>query len=99
MNNTATTRHSPSFHIKPNKVRLLAVDSDQNFLSQIQDELQTEGYQVITAASLMEAREVFKPDRFALVLLDLVLTNGEGIDLLREIIQSAPEQPVVIISE
>jgi two-component system, NarL family, response regulator DevR len=60
---------------------------------------ETPGVELIWAAeSLTEAREILLMVRPDVVLLDLRLPDGNGLDLLREIKKSRPEVFVVVLT-
>ena len=50
------------------------------------------------ASSLAEARSLLQKRSYVLVLLDISLPDGNGLDLLRELNQNQPRLPVLIIS-
>lgn len=47
--------------------------------------------QLAMATNLSEARSALRDGRFALVLTDLMLPDGSGLDLLQELIEQRPE--------
>ena len=55
-------------------------------------------YVVTTVGSLTEAREQLVQQTWEVVLLDLVLPNGEGIELVRRVKALAPDVPLVIVT-
>lgn len=76
--------------------RILVVDDEENIGRSLRLILEREGHEVALARSVAEARaEVEEPD---LVLLDVRLPDGNGVELLKERKQRAPETPVLIIS-
>lgn len=52
---------------------------------------------VIVVASLKEAYKALKTDKFQLLLLDLTLPDGSGIDLLSELYKYLEHIPPVVI--
>jgi two-component system response regulator PilR (NtrC family) len=79
-------------------VNLLIVDDEaslRDFLSIVFEE---EGWRVETAGSLSESRIALARNEPDLVLCDLMLPDGSGIDLLREIKASSPSVAVVMIT-
>jgi len=56
------------------------------------------GYQVQTAGSISEARNKLVHGSFDIILLDLSLPDGNGIDLIAEIRQNHPEVALVVIT-
>jgi DNA-binding response OmpR family regulator len=67
----------------PNKCVLVVEDEPTQRLY-LETLLSLDGYECHTAATCAEGRERFQTDRFALVLLDLGLPDGSGLDLLGE---------------
>ena len=65
--------------------RLLLIDDDERLAAMVAGYLASAGFAVESAASLAEARRrLAKPDYDA-VLLDLMLPDGDGLDLCREL--------------
>jgi len=64
--------------------RLLVVDDEQSMLDFLDLLFREEGWSVDTARSVAEARERL-PGDYDLVLCDILMPDGSGIDLLREI--------------
>jgi len=79
-------------------VNLLIVDDEaslRDFLSIVFEE---EGWRVETAGSVAEARVALAKNEPDLILCDLMLPDGSGIDLLREVKAAAPSIAVVMIT-
>ena len=77
---------------------LLCVDDEQNSLALRKLVLEKSGYEVVTAASVNEALEKFSPDKYDLVLSDILMPGRPGTDLAREIKTKHPDFPVVLLS-
>ncbi|HLU49771.1 MAG TPA: sigma-54 dependent transcriptional regulator, partial [Planctomycetota bacterium] len=56
------------------------------------------GYEVDTAANLAEARERVEVDGIDLVLTDLKMPGGSGLDLLAQVKESHPETDVILMT-
>ena len=67
------------------KNRILVVDDEPLILFFLQDYLEENSYRVDVAGTLSMAREKIKFECPNLVLLDMRLSDGSGLDLLREI--------------
>ncbi|GAB4257996.1 MAG: sigma-54 dependent transcriptional regulator [Deferrisomatales bacterium] len=78
--------------------RILIVDDEALIRKSLGQVLSRKGYDVASAASGAEARRVFSPGEFALVLLDLRLPDVSGIDLLREFKAAQPELLVIMMT-
>jgi two-component system response regulator PilR (NtrC family) len=79
-------------------VNLLIVDDEaslRDFLSIVFEE---EGWRVETAGSLAEARSALAKHEPDIILCDLMLPDGSGIDLVREVKAATPSVAVVMIT-
>ena len=76
--------------------RILIVDDEQGLLDFLTVLCQGEGYEVVTAASASEARERLVDRVPDLVLCDMMMPDGNGLDLLREI-RAHDSGPAVIM--
>ncbi|MDQ3797724.1 MAG: sigma 54-interacting transcriptional regulator, partial [Pseudomonadota bacterium] len=64
---------------------VLLVDDDQNFTPVLSDYILQQGLTVSIAHSLCEARALLNQARPDLLLVDLLLPDGSGLDLLQEL--------------
>ena len=69
--------------------RLLLIDDDDRLTGLVGDYLRQAGYAVETAPTLAAGRERIERDLFDALLLDLMLPDGDGLDLCREL-RAAP---------
>ncbi|HTK31271.1 MAG TPA: sigma-54 dependent transcriptional regulator [Candidatus Saccharimonadaceae bacterium] len=79
-------------------VTLLVVDDEEAFRRLTCRELARTGYRVQGAESLEEARRLLANQHFHLVVLDMRLPDGSGLELLREIRAASPTTGVVILT-
>jgi DNA-binding NtrC family response regulator len=79
-------------------MNILVIDDEALIRQSLRKVLQDEGFEVAVASSCATAWEAFVSGRPDVVLLDLVLPDGDGLDLLRRMREGAPETKVVIIS-
>ena len=63
--------------------RILVVDDEASLRELLRIVLEREGYQVIDAATYREAAQLLGQEEFDLVICDIVLPDGNGLDLLR----------------
>ena len=77
---------------------ILVVDDDNAFRIATVALLQDQGFSAHVASTAQEAQQVFTPDKFDLVLTDLVMEGMNGIELLEWIKARAPETPVLMIT-
>ena len=78
-------------------MRVLAVDDDPQSLRYVRDALMKAGYAPIVTGDPEDVLRLMKEERPHLFLLDLVLPERDGIDLMRDILKTA-EVPVIFIS-
>ena len=77
---------------------VLIVDDQAGMRRTLQLMLEKEGYVVDTAASAGEAAERLALRRPEIVITDLKLDPGSGIDVLRRVKQDSPSIPVIIMT-
>src|SRR6185436_1866714 len=65
--------------------RLLLIDDDARLTTMVVDYLQANGYEVTTAGTLAAGRDRLKQQGYDALLLDLMLPDGDGLDLTREL--------------
>jgi two-component system, NtrC family, response regulator AtoC len=80
------------------RASVLVVDDQDSIRHFVSKALEEDGYQVQTTASVRESREVLERDAPDLVILDLKLPDGTGIELLREIKRAQSEVPVIVMT-
>ncbi len=77
---------------------ILVVDDDISICQILTKILQREAYQVLQAMSIAKAREQFSSTCVDVVLLDMMLPDGNGIDLAKEMLHAKPDVPIILIS-
>nr|AAC24599.1 PehR [Ralstonia solanacearum K60] len=77
---------------------ILVVDDEADLRELLEISLRRMGHDVVLAAGLGEAREALARQRFALVLTDMRLGDGLGIDLVRQLSATADRTPVAVIT-
>ena len=65
--------------------RLLLIDDDARLTAMVGDYLRTNGYEVEVAGSLAAGRDRLRGASFDALVLDLMLPDGDGLDLTREL--------------
>ena len=78
-------------------MRVLVVEDDAGIRSLMQSSLGVEGFDVQTAVSVSEARALLRHSRPDVLLLDLGLPDGEGVELVRELRQR-DSLPILVVS-
>jgi two-component system response regulator AtoC len=70
--------------------RILIVDDDDALRRMLVDYLGMQGYTALGVRSIQQGEEALKSDTFDLVIADLRLEDGSGLDLLKQLRQLAP---------
>ena len=79
------------------KLRLLVVDDEIRILKFLQSNLRALGYEVVTASNGTEALEQFHASQPDLILLDILMPEMNGLDVLKEI-RGFSSVPVIFLS-
>jgi DNA-binding response OmpR family regulator len=79
-------------------VRILVIEDEARIQSFLARGLEAEGYTVVAAGDGREGLELATGARWDLVVLDLLLPGLNGLQVLRELHDSKPDLPVVILS-
>ncbi|USI72980.1 nitrogen regulation protein NR(I) [Sphingomonas morindae] len=78
--------------------RILVVDDDAAIRTVVREALRREGHVVETAASLADLGRVIGPFRPDVVITDVVLPDGDGLDFVPELTRRHPGLPVIVLS-
>ena len=78
--------------------QLLIIEDDRDLNQGLCKALKTDGRQIVSCTDLRSAREQLALLSPALVLLDVNLPDGSGLDLMREIKARMPALPVVLLT-
>ena len=77
---------------------ILIVDDEKNLRRVLQNALEAEGHTVLQAATGEEALERFAKSPCDLVLLDMILPDLNGLQVLQRMKRHAPDVPVIIMT-
>jgi two-component system response regulator AtoC len=77
---------------------ILIVDDEENAQHNLCAFLEPKGFEIITAATLTEARACLQRGEPDIVLLDVQLPDGYGPDLLEETIKLPMRPPIILIT-
>ncbi|UCD34403.1 MAG: response regulator transcription factor [Nitrospiraceae bacterium] len=80
------------------KNRILAVDDDRDILKVLKANLELHGYDVMTAENWAGARELLQSRLPDLVLLDVMLPDGDGMEICRQLRTEMPSVPVIMLT-
>ena len=78
-------------------LRVLVVEDDREIRALMQSSLSVEGFDVQTAVSLSEASALLRHDPPDLIVLDLGLPDGDGVQLVREL-RKHHATPIIVVS-
>lgn len=81
-----------------NHTRILLVEDDLNFGAVLKSYLELNDFELIWVSDGAQAGEVFRQDKFNLVLLDVMLPNIDGFSIAREIRASEKQVPIIFIT-
>ena len=79
-------------------MRLLVLDDDEILLDGLKVGLQMCGFTVDTVTSVADANAAIEADRFDAVILDLMLSDGSGLDVLSRMRRSSDRTPVLLLT-
>ncbi|UCH97020.1 MAG: response regulator [Candidatus Aminicenantes bacterium] len=80
------------------KANILVVDDDKSLCEGVAMVLKNEGYIVDTVFKGDEALEKLEENKYAVVIVDLMMPGMDGIDLLKEIKKKKPNTTVIMIT-
>ena len=78
--------------------KLLLVDDDAPLRRSMARALERRGFQVLPAEGVAEARALAREHRPDFAVLDMRLTEGSGLDLVRTLRELRPETRIVIVT-
>jgi UDP-3-O-acyl N-acetylglucosamine deacetylase len=84
--------------VEPQGKTILVIDDEEGIRETVREILSDEGYRVFDAEDGSKAMDLIRQVHPQVVLLDIWMPEMDGIGLLREIKQSEPDLPVIIIS-
>ena len=77
---------------------IVVIDDERNIQATLETILQRHGYTVHLAPTAAQGRKRVADVKPDLVLLDIGLPDGDGLDLLRELHTEYPEMPIMILT-
>jgi two-component system, OmpR family, KDP operon response regulator KdpE len=78
-------------------LRVLVVEDDREIRALMQSSLSVEGFEVQTAVSLSEASALFRHTPPDVIVLDLGLPDGDGVELVQEV-RKRHTLPIIVVS-
>ncbi len=81
------------------KSTILVIDDDTYLLKRLAKTLQQENYDVLQALDATQGTKYFEQYTVDAILLDIFLTDGNGIDMSKEMMADSPDIPVILMTE
>ena len=78
--------------------RVLVVDDEREVRQVLQEFLVSRGYDVVQAASGMDALAILQAEKLDLVLLDLAMPGLDGMETLKRITALGAPVPVIMVT-
>ncbi|CAG9182722.1 response regulator [Cupriavidus pinatubonensis] len=79
-------------------MRVLLIEDEPWLGEAVRDQIEKDGHPTDFVASIAEARRHLAAANYDLILLDLLLPDGRGLDFLREIRSGGSTVPVIILT-
>ena len=77
---------------------ILVVDDDASITIGLRDNLEFEGYRVLTASTAREARDTVIRETPDLTLLDVMLPDGDGVSVCRQLRAQGYTRPIIMLT-
>jgi len=80
------------------KLKILLVDDESPICSSLKKFLESKGHLVATSLRGKEGLELFKKDKFDLVLSDITMPDMDGIELIKKVKEKDQQTKVIVIT-
>ena len=78
--------------------RILIVEDEPGIAFALENDLQTEGYEIAVVADGVEAVRRARSEAFDLILLDVMLPNKDGFEVCRELRRGGLGTPIIMLT-
>jgi len=78
--------------------RILVVEDEPGIAFALENDLQTEGYEVVVVADGAEAVRRARSEPFDLILLDVMLPNKDGFEVCRDLRRGGFSTPIIMLT-
>ena len=78
--------------------RILIIDDDEAFRSMLQELVAAAGHSVATASDGVKGARLFRAEAFDLVITDLLMSAGQGLDVIMTLRRESPQVRVIAMS-
>ena len=77
---------------------VLVIDDDKLFLATVREELERAGFRFLGAETAAQAKEVLAREAVQVMLLDVILPDADGLELLPQLREAHPRVPIIVAS-
>lgn len=91
------TQHKIS-NLSDDERTLLIVEDDKAFLQRLSRAMETRGFNVISASSIEQGRELSRHNTINFAVVDMKLEDGNGLDLISELKQRHPHAKTIVLT-
>jgi DNA-binding response OmpR family regulator len=77
---------------------ILVVEDDPAMIAGLKDNLEIEAYRVLTATNVRQGRVAALQGKPDLIVLDVMLPDGDGVSLCRELRAQGLQQPIIMLT-
>ena len=77
---------------------ILIVEDDAAMRAGLEDNLEIDGYKVVTASTVRDGRIAALKSNPDLIILDVMLPDGDGIDLCKQLRAEGRTQPIIMVT-
>ena len=88
-----------SFECKTDKFRILVVEDSKFFSTVVKKDLVSHGHEVLQAFTLAEAIEYIENEEFDFIILDLILPDGEGDEIIDSLPKTLRSKVIVLTGD
>jgi two-component system nitrogen regulation response regulator NtrX len=78
--------------------KILVIDDEKSIRNTLKDILETEEHEVMTAEDGAGGLELYRSDKFDVVLCDIKMQEMDGMEVLEKIMEDPQDVPVIMIS-
>jgi len=78
--------------------KVLIIDDDEIVREVLIEHLENDGHEIVACSNGYRGLEIFRNDKFDLVILDLIMPGINGLEVLKEIKRFSPQAVVILIT-
>lgn len=78
--------------------RILLLDDEVDLREEVADSLRQRGHEVVEIGSVRQFYQFFHPERFDILMMDRMLPDGDGLDLVEEVRRNGARCGIVIFT-